>query len=50
VVIAPIAGLLVALVIIFLVVHQTHKRNAAIAARNRAAVQVAIATTPPGAS
>ena len=43
VVIGPIAGLLVALVFIFLVVHQTRKRNVP-------AVQVDIATTPPGAS
>jgi hypothetical protein len=44
------AGLLVAAVV-FLVVHQTHKRKEAeIAARNAAAVQVEIATTPPGAS
>jgi hypothetical protein len=50
VVIAPIAGLLVVLMIVFLVVHQTRARNAAIAARNRAAVQVDITTTPPGAS
>jgi hypothetical protein len=42
-VIGAIAGLLVALVLTFLVVHQTRKRNAA-------AVQVDIATTPPGAS
>jgi hypothetical protein len=41
-VIGPIAGLLVALVLIFLVVHQTRKRNAV-------AVEVDIATTPPGA-
>jgi hypothetical protein len=50
VVIAPIAGLLVILMIVFLVVHHTRARNAAIAARNRAAVQVDITTTPPGAS
>ncbi|MGA2274448.1 MAG: PEGA domain-containing protein [Bryobacteraceae bacterium] len=50
VVIAPIAGVLVALIIIFFVVHQTRTRNAINAARNRAVVQVDIATTPPGAS
>jgi hypothetical protein len=50
VVIAPIAGLLVALVLVFVLVHQVRKRNADIAARNAAAVQVEIATTPPGAS
>ncbi len=49
-VIAPIAGLLVALVLVFVLVHQVRKRNADIAARNAAAVQVEIATTPPGAS
>lgn len=43
VVIGPMAGLLVALVFIFLVVHQTRKRNVPV-------VQVDIATTPPGAS
>jgi hypothetical protein len=50
VVLAPIAGLLVVLAVVFLVVHQTRTRNAAIAARNVAAVQVDIATVPPGAS
>ncbi len=50
VVIAPIAVLLVAAVVVFLVVHQTRMRNAQIAMRNRAAVQVDITTTPPGAS
>jgi len=49
VVIAPVAGLLVILMIVFLVVHHTRVRNAAIA-RNRAAVEVDITTTPPGAS
>jgi hypothetical protein len=39
----PIAGLLVALALILLVVHQTRKRNPA-------AVEVGIATTPAGAS
>jgi hypothetical protein len=43
VVIGPITGLLVALALIFLVVHQARKRNVP-------AVQVDIATTPPGAS
>ena len=50
VVIAPIAVLLVALVVVLLVMHQTRARNAASAARNAAAVQVDIATTPSGAS
>jgi len=49
-VIAPVAGLLIVLLVVFLVVHQTRKRNADIAARNRAAVQIDITTTPPGAS
>ncbi len=49
-VIGPIAGVLVVLAVILFVVHQTRARNAIIAARNRAAVQVDIATTPPGAS
>jgi len=49
VVIGPIVGLAVALVLVFVVVHRTRQRNADIAARNRAAVQVAITTTPPGA-
>ncbi len=48
--IGPIAGLLVVLVIVFLVVHQTRARKAMDAARSRAAVQVDIATTPAGAS
>jgi hypothetical protein len=43
VVIGPIAGLLVALALILLAVHQTRKRNPA-------AVDVGIATTPAGAS
>lgn len=47
---APIAGLLVVALIVLLVVHQTRKHKAALAARNLAAVQVDIATTPPGAS
>ena len=46
VVIGPIAGLLVALVLVLLVMHQTRKRNA----NNVAAVEVDIATTPAGAS
>jgi murein DD-endopeptidase MepM/ murein hydrolase activator NlpD len=50
VVIGPIAGLLIALALIFLAVHQTRRRGANNAARNLAAVQVDIATTPPGAS
>jgi len=50
VVIGPIAGLLVALVLLFLVVHQVRKRNANNAAPILAAVEVDIATTPPGAS
>ncbi|MGA2721898.1 MAG: PEGA domain-containing protein [Bryobacteraceae bacterium] len=50
VVIAPIAGLLVALVLVLLVVHQTRKRNANNAGRSAAAVEVGIAITPPGAS
>jgi hypothetical protein len=50
-VIVPIAGLLVAAVIAFLVVHQTRVRNAEKAARNlAAAVQVDITTTPAGAT
>jgi len=48
-VIGPIAGLLVALVAILLVVHHNRARIAMEAARNRAAVQVEIATTPTGA-
>jgi len=48
-VIAPIVGLLVALVLILAVVHNIRKRNADIAARKAAAVEVAIATAPPGA-
>ena len=47
--IAAIAGLLVVLVVILLVAHQV-KRNANIAASKAAAVQVDIATTPPGAT
>jgi hypothetical protein len=50
VVIAPIAGLLVALVLIVLVVRQTRKDKMSAAARNLAAVQVDVATVPPGAS
>jgi hypothetical protein len=46
VVIGPIAGLLVALVLVLLVMHQTRKRNA----NNAAVVEVDIATTPAGAS
>ena len=45
-VIGSMAGLLVALVLGFLMVHQTRKRHA----NDAAAVQVNIATTPPGAS
>jgi hypothetical protein len=48
--ILPIVGLLVAAVVVGLVMYQTRVRNAAIAARNKAAVQVDIATTPPGAA
>jgi hypothetical protein len=44
--IGSMAGLLVALVLGFLVVHQTRKRHA----NSAAAAQVNIATTPPGAS
>jgi hypothetical protein len=44
-VIGPIAGLLVVLVAVFVVMHQTRKRNA-----NNAAVEVDITTTPAGAS
>jgi hypothetical protein len=50
VVIAPIAGLLVALVLIVLVVRQTRKGKASDAARNLAAMQVDVSTVPPGAS
>ena len=50
VVIWPIAGLLVALVVVVLVVQQKRKGNTNPAARIPAAVQVEIATTPPGAS
>jgi hypothetical protein len=46
--VVPIAGLLIALVLGFLVVQQVRKRSANNAARG--AVQVEIATTPPGAS
>jgi hypothetical protein len=42
-VMGPIAALLVALLFVFLVLYQSHRHNAA-------AVQVDIATTPPGAS
>jgi hypothetical protein len=49
-VIGPIAVLLVALVLIVLVVHQKRKDTANKAARTVAAVQVDLATTPPGAS
>jgi hypothetical protein len=49
VVIGPIAALLVGLALIFLVVYQIDKRNASNAARSAAAVEVDIATTPPGA-
>ena len=49
VVIAPIAGLLVALVLIVLVVQQRRKSNTNIAAPRPAAVQVDVATVPPGA-
>ena len=48
-VIGPIAGLLIALAVILLVVRHNRVRDAMLAARNRAAVQVEIATTPPGA-
>ena len=50
VVIAPIAALLVALVLIVLVVHQRRKSNTNNAARSLAAMQVDVATVPPGAS
>jgi hypothetical protein len=50
VVIGPIAGLLVALVLVVLVMNQRRKVNRSIAARNLAAVQVDVATVPPGAS
>jgi len=49
-VIGPIAGVLVALLIIFSAMHQTRNRDANNAARNGTAVQVDIATAPPGAS
>ncbi len=50
-VIGPIAGVLVALAIVFLAMHQTRTRDANnAAARKRAAVEVDIATAPPGAS
>ena len=48
--IALIAGLLVALVVAVLVLNQRRKVNTGIAARNLAAVQVDVATVPPGAS
>ncbi|MGB7759684.1 MAG: PEGA domain-containing protein [Bryobacteraceae bacterium] len=48
--IGPIAGLLVAALVVLLVLYQARKRSAEIAARNAATVQVDIATTPPGAS
>jgi hypothetical protein len=48
--IAPIAGLLVVLVLVVLVVHQRRKANTNNAARGLAAVQVDVATVPPGAS
>jgi hypothetical protein len=47
--IAPIAGLLVVLVLVVLVVHQRRKGIANNAARNPAAMQVDVATVPPGA-
>jgi hypothetical protein len=49
-VIGSLAGVLVALAIVSWVLYQAHKRYANNAARNQAAVQVDIATTPPGAS
>ena len=48
--IAPIAGLLVVLVLVALVVHQRRKVHTDAAARNLAAMQVEVATVPPGAS
>ena len=49
VVIGSLVGVLVALVLVSGVLYQVHKRKADLA-RNQAAVQVDIATTPPGAS
>ncbi|HUK16942.1 MAG TPA: PEGA domain-containing protein [Bryobacteraceae bacterium] len=50
-VIGPVAGLLVAVVLVLLVVHQARRPAANNAAHNlAAAVQVNITTTPPGAS
>ena len=48
--IAPIAGLLVVLVLVALVVHQRRKGNEKNSARILAAMQVDVATVPPGAS
>jgi hypothetical protein len=48
--IALIAGLLVALVLAVLVLHQRRKANTSNRARTLAAVQVDVATVPPGAS
>src|ERR1017187_3988342 len=48
--IAPIAGLLVVLVLVALVVHQRRKVHTDAAARNLAAMQVDVATVPTGAS
>lgn len=50
VVIGPIAGLLVAVALIVLVMHQTRKGNRVAGAPSPAAVQVDVATFPPGAS
>ncbi|MGA3018120.1 MAG: PEGA domain-containing protein [Bryobacteraceae bacterium] len=50
VLIGLIAGVLVAMICIFWAVRETRKRYANNAARNRAAVEVDIATTPAGAS
>jgi hypothetical protein len=50
IVIGPIAGLLVALVLVVLVVQQRRKGSTNSAARNPAAMQVDVATVPPGAS
>jgi hypothetical protein len=48
--IAPIAGLLVVLVLVALVVHQRRKGNEKNSARILAAMPVEVATVPPGAS
>jgi hypothetical protein len=50
VMIGSLAGVLVALALISWAAYQVHKRYVNNAARNPAAVQVDIATTPPGAS